>query len=399
MASQKINQGVSFVGIMNPNMRVFDIVMKTDSGTTYNSYIVKGEEKTALIETSHADFFNLYMDNIRQVCDPASIDYIILNHNEPDHSGALAQIMEQMPNAKIVVSQAGALYLKNITNKELDVIKVKDGDSLDLGGKTLHFISAPFLHWPDSMFTWLPEDKTLFTCDFFGCHYCEPYVLDQYITYPTAYEAALQLYYSAIFGPFPSYVQKGLEKMRDLGAEYICNSHGPVLTKDGLLGHVMEMYDQWSQPEPQGAPNIPVFYCTAYGNTKQLAEKIQEGILSVLPQANVELYDIIEHDLGELHGKLNKSSAFAVGTPTLNKDAVAPVWMLLAGVDAINCAKKPCLVFGSYGWSGEGVPNVKQRLESLKMKVFGDGYRVTFVPNNEDLENAKQLGADFAATL
>ena len=209
----------------------------------------------------------------------------------------------------------------------------------------------------------------------------------------------IKLYYSAIFGPFPSYVQKGLEKMRDLGAEYICNSHGPVLTKDGLLGHVMEMYDQWSQPEPQGAPNIPVFYCTAYGNTKQLAEKIQEGILSVLPQANVELYDIIEHDLGELHGKLNKSSAFAVGTPTLNKDAVAPVWMLLAGVDAINCAKKPCLVFGSYGWSGEGVPNVKQRLESLKMKVFGDGYRVTFVPNNEDLEHAKQLGADFAATL
>lgn len=399
MASQKINESVSFVGIMNPNMRVFDIVMKTDSGTSYNSYIVKGSEKTALIETSHANFFEIYMDNIRQVCDPASIDYIVLNHNEPDHSGALAQVLEQLPNAKIVASQAGALYLKNITNKELDIIKVKDGDTLDLGGKTLQFISAPFLHWPDSMFTWLPEEKTLFTCDFFGCHYCEPYVLDKYIAYPAAYETALKLYYSAIFGPFPSYVQKGLEKIKDLDVQYVCNSHGPVLTKGCLLEHVVEMYNQWSQPKVKTTKDIPVFYCSAYGNTKLLAEKIQEGVLSVLPQANVPLYDIIEHDLGQLHQELNGSDAFAVGSPTLNRDVVPPVWMLLAGVDAINCAKKPCLVFGSYGWSGEAIPNIKQRLESLKMKVFGEGYRVAFVPNQEDLEKAKQLGADFAASL
>lgn len=399
MASQKINESVSFVGIMNPNMRVFDIVMKTDSGTSYNSYIVKGSEKTALIETSHANFFEIYMDNIRQVCDPASIDYIVLNHNEPDHSGALAQVLEQLPNAKIVASQAGALYLKNITNKELDIIKVKDGDTLDLGGKTLQFISAPFLHWPDSMFTWLPEEKTLFTCDFFGCHYCEPYVLDKYIAYPAAYETALKLYYSAIFGPFPSYVQKGLEKIKDLDVQYVCNSHGPVLTKGCLLEHVVEMYNQWSQPKVKTTKDIPVFYCSAYGNTKLLAEKIQEGVLSVLPQANVPLYDIIEHDLGQLRQELNGSDAFAVGSPTLNRDVVPPVWMLLAGVDAINCAKKPCLVFGSYGWSGEAIPNIKQRLESLKMKVFGEGYRVAFVPNQEDLEKAKQLGADFAASL
>lgn len=399
MASQKINESVSFVGIMNPNMRVFDIVMKTDSGTSYNSYIVKGSEKTALIETSHANFFEIYMDNIRQVCDPASIDYIVLNHNEPDHSGALAQVLEQLPNAKIVASQAGALYLKNITNKELDIIKVKDGDTLDLGGKTLQFISAPFLHWPDSMFTWLLEEKTLFTCDFFGCHYCEPYVLDKYIAYPAAYETALKLYYSAIFGPFPSYVQKGLEKIKDWDVQYVCNSHGPVLTKGCLLEHVVEMYNQWSQPKVKTTKDIPVFYCSAYGNTKLLAEKIQEGVLSVLPQANVPLYDIIEHDLGQLHQELNGSDAFAVGSPTLNRDVVPPVWMLLAGVDAINCAKKPCLVFGSYGWSGEAIPNIKQRLESLKMKVFGEGYRVAFVPNQEDLEKAKQLGADFAASL
>lgn len=402
MSSIKITDGIYSVGINNPNMRVFDIVMTTDSGTSYNSYIVKGQDKTALIETCHLDFFDLYLENIREVCDPSEISYIILNHNEPDHSGALAKVMEVMPQAKIVASQAGALYLKNITNNpNLDVMKVKDGDTIDLGGRTLSFISAPFLHWPDSMFTWVEEAKTLFTCDFFGCHYCEPYTLDKYIAYDKAYETALKLYYDAIFGPFGSYVKKGLEKVAALGdaPEFICTSHGPILTKGHKLEHVIQSYEKWSAPFSNPVPTIPVFYCTAYGNTKKIAESIREGILSVLPNACVDTYDLIEHDMGSLQEKLNHSDAFAIGTPTLNRDAVPPVWILLSGIDAVNSVKKPCLVFGSFGWSGEAVPNVKARLESLKMNVFGDGFKVTFVPTEEDLFQAKQLGSEFAKSF
>lgn len=400
MAQTKIAQGIYAVGLQNPNMRVFDIVMKTDSGTTYNSYLVQGSQKTALIETCHDAFFEQYLENIRQVTDLQKIDYIILNHNEPDHSGALAKVLGALPNAKVVASQAGALYLKNITNTpDLEILKVKDGDTLDLGGRVLKFISAPFLHWPDSMFTWVEDAKALFTCDFFGCHYCEPYVFDRNVAYPNAYETALQLYYQAIFGPFAPYVRSGLDKVRDLPLEVICPSHGPVLTKGCRLEQVLERYQAWSQPHQPQAPTIPIFYCSAYGNTKLIAQAIREGILSVKGEAQVEAFDIIEHDMAQLQEKLNQSTAFAIGTPTLNRDAVPPVWVLLSGVDAVNCAKKPCLVFGSHGWSGEGVPNIKARLEGLKMKVFGDGFKVVFVPSQQDLEAARELGEQFAKSL
>ena len=402
MSAVKITDGIYSVGIQNPNLRVFDIVMTTESGTTYNSYIVKGSEKTALIETCHEGFFDLYLNNIREVCPLEQIDYIVMNHNEPDHSGAMAKLLELMPNAKLVSSIAGANYLKNITNRcDLEVHKVKDGEELDLGGKTLTFISAPNLHWPDSMFTYVKEDNVLFTCDFLGCHYCEPYTFDKNIAYPKAYDAALALYYAAIFGPFASFVRKGLEKIQALPQkpEFICTSHGPVLTKEGRMDEVIARYTEWSAPVVNEVPLIPVFYTSAYGNTAKLAEKIREGILEAKPDADCQIYDIIEHDMGQLHALVNRCNAFAVGSPTLNRDAVLPVWMLLAGIDAINAAKKPVAVFGSYGWTGEAVGNIQNRLMGLKMNVFEDGFKVTFVPSQEDLENAKEFGKSFAQSF
>lgn len=402
MSAVKITEGIYSVGIQNPNMRVFDIVMKTDSGTTYNSYVVKGGEKTALIETCHEGFFHQYLENIEEVCPLEEIDYIIMNHNEPDHSGSMAKLLELMPKAKIIASQAGSLYLKNITNRcDLDVQKVKDGETLDLGGRVLTFFFAPNLHWPDSMFTWVEDAKTLFTCDFLGCHYCEPYTFDTNIAYPKAYDAALKLYYGAIFGPFASFVRKGLEKIKALPVqpEFICTSHGPVLTKAGRMDEVIANYEAWSAPVVHEVPVIPVFYTSAYGNTAKLAEKIREGILEAKPNAECVTYDIIEHDMDKLHALINECDAFAVGSPTLNRDAVPPVWNLLAGIDAINAAKKPALVFGSFGWTGEAVGNIQTRLLGLKMNVFEDGFKVTFVPSEEDLENAKEFGKSFALSF
>lgn len=400
MFSYQINDGVYSVGVMNPNLRVFDIVMKTDYGTSYNSYLIKGNEKTALIETCHKTYYTHFLNNIKEVCDPAKIDYIILNHNEPDHSGSLAQLLNDIPNATILVSQAGSIYIKSITNRnDLKVQVVKDGETLDLGGKTLKFINAPFLHWPDSMFTWLEEDKTLFPCDFFGSHFCEPQVMDYNIVYPEKYETAFQGYYDAIMGPFKPYVLKGLEKISDLDIEFICTSHGPVITKGCRLDYVREKYYQWSQPCKNEVPVIPVFYVSAYGNTRLVAQSIQEGILSVLPQAECKVFDVIDYDISDMRAKLAQSDAFAVGSPTINRDALPPIWDLINHVDAINIQKKPCLVFGSYGWSGEAVPFLTQRLNALKLKVFGEGYKVCFVPSDEDLQKAKELGIEFAKTL
>ncbi|WP_312642424.1 FprA family A-type flavoprotein [Hydrogenoanaerobacterium sp.] len=400
MSSRKITDSIYSVGILNPIMRIFDVVMTTDYGTTYNSYIVKGSEKTALIDTCHLTYWKQYLENIEEVCDPASIDYIILNHCEPDHSGVLAKLAKHCPNAEIVASQAGSIYLKKITNlPDFKARVAKDGDMIDLGDKKLKFISAPFLHWPDSMFTWCEEEKTLFSCDFLGCHYCEPHDFDYNIAYPEKYEDAFQYYYTGIFGPFPTYVQNGLNKIRDLDIEYVCNSHGPILTKGGRLEYTRKMYNEWSQPHKNAVKTVPIFYCSAYGNTGLVAKAIKAGIDEVIPDANVTVYDINNHNMSDLQAALNASDAFAIGTPTINADAVAPVWNLLSHVDAINNKKKPALAFGSYGWSGEGVPNIIARMQGLKLNVFGDGFRFQFVPSEADLEKATELGREFAKTL
>lgn len=400
MASVKVTDSIYSVGILNPNMRVFDIVMETEYGTSYNAYILKGSEKTVLIETCHKRYFKHFIENVSEVADVSKIDYIVLNHNEPDHSGALAQLMDYAPNATIVVSQAGALYLKNITNRtDLKVQVVKHGDSIDIGGKTMQFINAPFLHWPDSMFTWVPEEKTLFSCDFLGTHYCEPYMFDYNMAYERKYEAALKNYYDAIFAPFKPYVLAGLEKIRDLDIERACTSHGPILTKGNYLSYAMEKYAEWSQPHKNAAALIPVFYTTAYGNTGLLADALRKGILEAKPDAQCETYDIIEHDMAKLGELINKSDAFAIGSPTINGDAVPPTWILLAHVEAVNNRKKPALVFGSYGWSGEAVPAVTARLQGLRMNVFGEGLKTCFVPTDADLQEAQALGKAFAESL
>lgn len=396
----KISDSIYSVGALNPNMRVFDIVMRTEYGTSYNAYLVRGE-KTALIETCHDRFFDEFIENIRAVCDPASIDYVILNHTEPDHSGALDQLLNLAPNAQVVCSRAAAIYLKEITNRpDLSARAVGDGEEIDLGGgKILRFINAPFLHWPDSMFTWFEAEKTLFSCDFFGSHYCEPRMTDSSIHYPAAFETAMKGYYDAIFGPFKSYVLKGLEKIGNLDIERCCCSHGPILTKGGRLCEVMEKYRVWSQPAKNAATTVPVFYCSAYGNTQRAAAAIREGILSVIPEAKVDLWDLNEHDMGMLAAELNASDAFLIGSPTINKDAVPPVWQLLSHIDAINIQKRPAAVFGSYGWSGEAIPALQARLVQLKTKVFGEGLKVHFVPSPEELENARRFGAEFAKSI
>lgn len=400
MPAIKIKENIYSVGVLNPNMRTFDVIMRTEYGTSYNAYLIKGE-KTALIETVHPRFFEEYYENIKSIVDPTTIDYIIMNHNEPDHSGSLAKLVEAAPQIKIITSQAGAVYLKNIMNKaDAEVKTVKDGETLDLGaGKVLKFINAPFLHWPDSMFTWLESDKTVFTCDFLGAHYCEPRMVDEYVSYPKSYREAFRGYYNAIFGPFKSYVLSGLEKLNKLDADYVCTSHGPILQKGVFLDCAKKQYEEWSQPQVHHEKVIPIFYCSAYSNTEALAFRIADGIKSVLPGAQVETFDANELPIDVLAAKMNESDAFLLGTPTINRDAVRPIWMLATSIDAINAKGKPCAVFGSFGWSGEAVPMITERLKSLKLSVFEEGYRCRFVPSNTELEGAFEFGKRFAESL
>lgn len=397
MAANKITDKIYSVGVQNPDLKVFDIVMETKYGTSYNSYIVKGDE-IALIEASHADFENAYEANIREVADPAKIKYIILNHTEPDHSGALADLLALCPEATVLATAVALNYLKNIVNAPFRSRAVKDGEVLDLGGVTLAFTTAPLLHWPDSMFTYCPEEKVLFSCDVFGSHYSSDKVFDKDVD-AEAYKEAFKGYYDAIFGPFKPFVVAGTAKISKYPFETVCPSHGPVLTKDGMLPYALEKYREWSKPVKNAVRQIPVFYCSAYGCTAKLAKAIAEGVKQIIPEADCETYNIIENEMTDMRARINACDACAIGSPTLNADAAPPVWDLLAGIDAINCRKKPVAVFGSYGWSGEAVPNVIARVSGLKMAVVGEGFKVCFVPTAEDLEAAKEYGRQLAGAL
>ncbi|MDR3318924.1 MAG: FprA family A-type flavoprotein [Clostridiales bacterium] len=395
MAHFRIKDGLYSVGVLNPTLEVFDIVMRTEGGTSYNAYVVKGE-KTALIDTCHHSFFEEYAANIAEVAALGDIDYIILNHTEPDHSGALALLADRCKNAKIVCTRAASVYLKAITNDaKLEYTVVKDGDSVSLGGLELRFVTAPFLHWPDTMFTYCPELAAVFTCDFLGAHYCEPNVIDTAVGDPEGYKAALKYYYGCIMSPFAPFVRAGLDKLNALKFDTVCTSHGPVLTAGGRLGCALEGYAEWSRSAVRGAKRLPVFYCSAYGYTRKLAYAAVDEIRKSFPDAETEAYDIIEHDIARLAEIMNGSDGFLVGSPTLNRDAVPPVWELLARVDVINSQKKPIGVFGSYGWSGEAVPAIIARLNAVHLKVVGEGLKVNFNPSPEEIAKMTEYAGEF----
>ena len=392
-----VTPAIQVTSVLNPNMRVFDVIMRTEYGTSYNSYVVTGTEKIALIEAAHAGFLDTYFAHLDAALGERTPDYLVLNHTEPDHTGTVAALLKRYPNLQIVITRPGSLFLKEIVNRaDLDFLIVGDNDTLDLGGKTLRFISAPLLHWPDTMFTWCPQDKAVFTCDFLGAHYCEPEIFDTDIFYPDAYASAAKNYFDTIMAPFKPAVREGLAKIKALDPDYVCVSHGPVLTRGHELERQIERYDQWSAQAARDRPSVPVFYCSAYGNTAALAQRIAAGITATAPEAEVVLCDLVNCGLDNARALLNASDAFALGTPTINREALPVVWELLAGIDGINFARRPAAVFGSYGWSGEGVAHAAERLTSMKAAVFEQQFRVKFVPTKEDLDNAEAFGRDFA---
>ena len=221
----KITKDVSWIGILDKEIVTFDIVMETKYGTTYNSYFINAEKKT-IVETAKEKFSAEYLEKVKAVVNPAEIEYIVLNHTEPDHSGSLKHLLEIAPQATVVGSGQALNYLSEMVGKPFKSLKVKDGDVLDLGNKKLRVIGAPNLHWPDSIYTWLEEDKILFTCDSFGAHFCHDAMFDDQVG---NYDEAFKYYFDVILKPFSKFMLKAIEKIRPLPIEIICNGHGPIL--------------------------------------------------------------------------------------------------------------------------------------------------------------------------
>ncbi|HRZ49360.1 MAG TPA: FprA family A-type flavoprotein, partial [Bacteroidales bacterium] len=328
--------------------------------------------------------------------DPAEIEYIILNHTEPDHSGNLKNLLSIAPNAIVVGSGNAIRYLSDLFEGEFRHLIVKDGDTLDLGNKTLRFIAAPNLHWPDSMYTYLEEDKLLFTCDSFGAHYCDERMYDDEVG---NYDDAFVYYFDVILKPFSKFLLKAIEKIEPLGISAICTGHGPILRSHWK--RMVEMSKEMSEHHLTLPQQYSVFipYVSAYHKTGLLAEKIAEGIRSLGNGFTVDVVDIETTSLGDLDMYLTRCSGVIVGSPTINQNILMPVYRLFAMMTPLRDKGKLAGAFGSYGWSGEGSKMIPAFLAQLKLEVFGEGVFVKFTPTERELGDAFAYGRAFAEKL
>ena len=396
MKYKELKNNFYWAGVLDKNLRVFDIIMETEFGTTYNSYILKTDDKVVLFETAKAKFFDSYLESIKEIVDIDKIDYIVVNHTEPDHAGSVEKLVDLNPNIKVVGSTVAINFLKNIVNRDFYSMAVKDNDTLEIGDKTLRFISVPHLHWPDTIYTYIEEDKTLITCDSFGSHYCCDDIVLSKVTDNEGYMRATKYYFDNIIGPFKPHMLKALDKIKDLEVDMICTGHGPVL--DCRLDEIKETYKKWCtviNPNPRKTVVIP--YVSAYGYTKELALEISKGIKDS-GDIDVRTYDLVESDTSKVLEEIGFADGLLFGTPTIVGEALKPIWDLTTSIFATTHGGKLASAFGSYGWSGEGVPHIVERLKQLKMKVI-DGFRVRFKPGKKDLKDAYEYGFNFGCLL
>ncbi len=389
-----VTEDVKWIGVLDFDIVTFDVVMETKYGTTYNSYFINAEKKT-IVETSKEKFWDVYYEKIKKVVDPAEIEYIIVDHTEPDHSGNLKNLLAVAPKATVVGSGNAIRYLKDLMGKDFPHMIVKDGHTLDLGNKTMQFIGAPNLHWPDSIYSYLVEDKVLFTCDSFGAHFCHEEMYDDKVG---DFDDAFRYYFDVILKPFSKFMLKAIEKIRPLEIEAICTGHGPILRSD------WKKYMDLSEEYATNAMKLPerqrVFipYVSAYHKTGLLAEKIAEGIRQA-GDIEVDVVDVENTPIGELDAKVSNSTGIIVGCPTINQNILLPIYKLFAVLSPIRDKGKLAGGFGSYGWSGEGKDHIKSNLTNLKLNYFGEGIFVKFTPDEDQLKEAYDYGMAFGEKL
>lgn len=396
MSAIKAMDDLWWVGVEDHDLRVFDIVMHSDWGTSYNAYAVRGTEGVALFETVKEKFFDEYLANLKEVCSLDEVRYIVVDHTEPDHSGSLEKLLELAPNATVVGSATALTFLKEIVNRPFASRAVKDGETIDLGGRTLTFLSVPFLHWPDSMYTYIPELGALFTVDSFGCHYADDRVFNDLID--GDFTEAYKYYFDCIMGPFKPFVLKALDKIKGLDIRFIGNGHGPVLRAD--IPKYLEMYRAWATPvvKPADERRVAIAYVSAYGYTKQLAGVIADA-LAEGGVKHVELYDLVEQDLETARAAVQSADGFLLGSPTLVGDALPPIYEMLVGLNPIIHKGKPAGAFGSFGWSGEAVPKLTAQMQAIGLALPVEGLKVRFKPSEAQLAEARQFGLNFAAAV
>jgi len=385
-----------WLGALDPSLRTFDIVMTTEFGTTYNAYLLKTPEGCVLFETVKDRCFDEYLEKIKSLTNLEDIKYIIVDHTEPDHAGSVAKLLQHIPNATVVGSSIALSYLSSIINMPFKSLAVKEGDTLKLGNKTIRFLSVPQLHWPDTIYSYIEEDKLLITCDSFGAHYSDERIFRSQLepSKDADYLSAYKYYYDMIMGPFKPFVLKALDKIESLDIAFICPGHGMILDQNNMNQYI-ELYRTWSTPVKPSS-RIVIAYVSAYGYTKKIAEAICEGIQSSHYSGEVDLIDLETTSTADAMAKINDSEGLLLGSPTILADALPPIWQVLVSLNPVLHKKLHVGCFGSYGWSGEGVHHMAERLKSLKCPMPVEPLAIRFNPSAAEYTMAKEFGEKFA---
>jgi len=384
----KIFEGVYWVGVRDWNRRLFDALITLPQGTTYNAYLVTGEGKTALIDTVNPGFETELEEKISSITDPREIDYVVMNHAEPDHAGAIPHVMAINTKAKLVATSKGARMAQTYYKVPGDRIKmVHDQETISLGGKTLRFIEAPMLHWPETMFTYLQEDKILFPCDFFGSHVAKGLYDDEV----EELVVHAKRYWGEIMMPFRAMAEKALGKIKDLEVKMIAPSHGPVHRNPELI---LENYAKWAKGETRR--KATVVYVSMWNSTEKMIWPMVETLAS--EDVEVALHNLVSSDVGDVAKDLVDSKAIVLGAPTVLGGA-HPLAVYAAYL--VKALKPPAgfgVILSSYGWGGGAVKQIQEILGQTKIEVVG-ALEINGPPTDKDMIQIVELGKALAKKI
>jgi len=394
--SFNIKNNVYWVGKTDWELRKFHgNEYSTRRGSTYNSYLIK-EEKIVLIDTVWKPFAKEFVENLSKEVDLNKIDYVITNHAEIDHSGALPELMEKIPDTPIYCTANGVNSIKGHYHKDWNFQVVKTGDTLDIGnGKQLIFVEMKMLHWPDSMACYLTKDNILFSNDAFGQHYATEFMYNDLVDQDELFTECMK-YYANILTPFSAFVDKKIHEVLSLKIpiDIIATSHG-VIWRDNPT-QIVEKYLTWANDYQEN--QITLLYDTMWDGTKRMAEAIAKGIREIDKKVNVKLYNIAKTDKNDLITEIFKSRIILVGSPTIGGGVLSGVAELLEMIKGMRFKNKKASAFGCYGWSGESVKVITEHLEKSGFSIINDGIRAMWNPDDESVAKCIEFGREIANT-
>jgi anaerobic nitric oxide reductase flavorubredoxin len=392
-----IRNNVYWVGKNDWELRGFHgYEYSTHRGSSYNSYLIK-EEKTVLIDTVYQPFSHEFVQNLADEIELSSIDYIICNHAEPDHSGALIELLSIIPGTPVYCTANGIKSIKGYYHQELNFKTVRTGDKLPIGnGKELIFIQAPMLHWPDSMFCYLTGDNVLFSNDAFGQHFCSEMLFNDLVDQYELYAEAIK-YYANILNPFSKLVTKKIDEIvaLNLPVDLICPSHGIVWRENPM--QIVTKYAEWANNYSEN--QITVIYDTMYNGTRAIAENIVKGIYDVDQNIVIKLYNSAKNDNNDMITEIFRSKAVLLGSPTVNNGIMSSIAGLLEMVKGLKFRNKKAAAFGCFGWHDVSTKIIEDTLKESGFEILMEPFRCIWSPNEDALKMSIDYGRQFVTLL